>query len=131
MAAITVRLISLFANENAPTVISGATNVGAFQFTLRYDADRVTFIDAQPGDFLGSTGRTVQCNAHASGRWLLAHGEIDREARSMLGAAMESMNLSARGYHRVLRVARTISDLAGEKTVRQQHVAEALRFRPQ
>ena len=72
----------------------------------------------------------VQCNAHASGRWLLAHGRIDEDARSLLASAMESLKLSARGYHRVLRVARTIADLTGGSEVEAQHVAEALRYRP-
>lgn len=72
----------------------------------------------------------TRCNAHAAGRWLLAHGAIDREAREMLGAAMESLKLSARGYHRVLRVARTIADLEPSESVTSAHVAEALRYRP-
>ena len=72
----------------------------------------------------------VQCNAHASGRWLLSHGCIDREARTLLAEAMESLKLSARGYHRVLRVARTIADLEGSAAVGTQHVGEALRYRP-
>jgi magnesium chelatase family protein len=72
----------------------------------------------------------VSCNAHASGRWLLAHGEIAEQARDMLGAAMESLKLSARGYHRVLRVARTIADLEDRDHVSADHVAEALRYRP-
>lgn len=72
----------------------------------------------------------VSCNAHASGRWLLAHGEITEPARALLGAAMESLKLSARGYHRVLRVARTIADLENSGPVSGDHVAEALRYRP-
>ena len=51
-------------------------------------------------------------------------------ARDMLGAAMESLKLSARGYHRVLRVSRTIADLEQAESVSQPHVAEALRYRP-
>jgi len=72
----------------------------------------------------------VSCNAHASGRWLLSHGRVEPAAREMLGAAMESLKLSARGYHRVLRVSRTIADLEQSTTVSEQHVAEALRYRP-
>lgn len=74
--------------------------------------------------------REVRCNAHASGRWLLAHGGIVSDARELLAGAMESLRLSARGYHRVLRVARTIADLAGSSEVLASHVAEALRYRP-
>jgi magnesium chelatase family protein len=72
----------------------------------------------------------VRCNAHAAGRWLLSRGCIDQEARVLLAGAMESLKLSARGYHRVLRVARTIADLSGSVTVGSAHVAEALRYRP-
>jgi magnesium chelatase family protein len=72
----------------------------------------------------------VQCNAHASGRWLLANGGIDHGARSLLTSAMESLKLSARGYHRVLRVARTIADLAGSGEVEAQQLADAFRYKP-
>jgi magnesium chelatase family protein len=72
----------------------------------------------------------VGCNAHAAGRWLDAQTGVEPAARELLAAASERMALSARGYHRVLKVARTIADLDGDETVRQPHVAEALRYRP-
>ncbi|HET7564648.1 MAG TPA: YifB family Mg chelatase-like AAA ATPase [Gemmatimonadaceae bacterium] len=72
----------------------------------------------------------VTCNAHASGRWLDAHGGLDRAARELLTAAAERVDLTARGYHRVVRVARTIADLDGVERVLAPHIAEALRFRP-
>ena len=73
--------------------------------------------------------RSVQCNAHATGRWLDTHGGVEPAARAVLAAAAERLALSARGYHRVLKVARTIADLDGEPNVGAPAVAEALRYR--
>lgn len=75
-------------------------------------------------------GISAKCNAEVSGRWLLSHGQVDQEARMMVNAAVESLHLSARGYHRMLRVARTIADLGSSDVVTIGHVAEALRYRP-
>ena len=72
----------------------------------------------------------VTCNALAPGRWLDAHGGVAPEARRLLVDAAERVGLSARAYHRVLRVARTIADLAEEPRVEAAAVAEALRWRP-
>lgn len=74
--------------------------------------------------------RGISCNAHASGRWLDASAGIGSEARSMLQAAASALALSARGYHRVLKTARTIADLDDCIEVSAAHVAEALRYRP-
>ena len=49
---------------------------------------------------------------------------------SMVRAAMGQMNLSARGYHRVLKLARTIADLAGCKNIQAAHLAEGLQYKP-
>jgi magnesium chelatase family protein len=70
------------------------------------------------------------CNARAPGRWLETHGGIEPAARSLLTSAGERLHLSARAFHRVLRVARTIADLDGEAVVRAAHVSEALGYRP-
>jgi magnesium chelatase family protein len=70
------------------------------------------------------------CNARAPGRWLETHGDVELPARQLLTSAGERLHLSARAFHRVLRVARTIADLEGERAVRTVHVAEALGYRP-
>jgi magnesium chelatase family protein len=70
------------------------------------------------------------CNARAPGRWLERHGHLHPEARALLTTAGEQLHLSARAFHRVLRVSRTIADLEGSDPVDTAHVAEALGYRP-
>jgi magnesium chelatase family protein len=71
-----------------------------------------------------------KCNAHVSGRVLNSDGHWTREARALLHSAAECLMLSARGYHRVIKVARTIADLDSEERIKPAHIAEALRYRP-
>jgi len=73
--------------------------------------------------------RGVTCNAHAAGRWIDTYGAVTIPARSLLHRAAQQLALTARGYHRVLKVARTIADLDGATSVLEPHVAEALRYR--
>jgi magnesium chelatase family protein len=75
-------------------------------------------------------GNGSGCNARAAGRWLESHGGLASSARQLLATAGERLALSARGFHRVLRVARTIADLNGDAQMEIPHVAEALAFRP-
>ena len=70
------------------------------------------------------------CNARAPGRWLEVHGELQSSARGLLTTAGERLHFSARAFHRVLRVARTIADLEHSATIESTHVAEALGYRP-
>jgi magnesium chelatase family protein len=75
-------------------------------------------------------GHDPSCNARAPGRWLESHGALSSSARHLLTTAGERLALSARGFHRVLRVARTIADLDGDAEIGTPHVAEALGYRP-
>jgi len=74
-------------------------------------------------------GSGARVNADAEGATLEAVATPDAEGREILLKAAERFGLSARGYHRVLRVARTIADLEGVEAVRKPHVAEALSYR--
>ena len=71
----------------------------------------------------------VRVNAEAEGSLLEEIATPDGEGRDLLLKIAERFGLSARGYHRVLRVARTIADLAGSEAVRKPHVAEAVSYR--
>jgi magnesium chelatase family protein len=73
----------------------------------------------------------VRTNAEADGELLDRVATPDEAGMKLLGQAAAAMRLSARGYHRVLRVARTIADLAGAEQVGRIHVAEALSYRRQ
>jgi magnesium chelatase family protein len=77
----------------------------------------------------GALGLGVRTNAAANGTVLEAVAKPDSGGLALLRDAAEAMRLSARGYHRVLRVARTLADLDGEELVRRVHFAEALAYR--
>jgi magnesium chelatase family protein len=74
-----------------------------------------------------ATGVTI--NAHADGEVLDAVATPDADGQKLLTDAAERLHLSARGWHRIRRVARTIADLDGAENVRRVHIAEALSYR--
>jgi magnesium chelatase family protein len=71
----------------------------------------------------------VRCNARMSAKLIKTHCALDEQGESLLQMAMTQLNFSARAYDRILKVARTIADLAGEKQIRGDHVSEAIQYR--
>ena len=71
----------------------------------------------------------IHCNAMMTERMLHEFAEPDGDSLDMLRMAMERLKLSARAYSRILKVARTIADLAGSEKVASQHIAEAIGYR--
>ncbi len=71
----------------------------------------------------------VYCNAQMSSKMLRKYCVVDAEGQQLLKTAMSRMNLSARAYDRILKVSRTIADLAGSEQILIEHLAEAINYR--
>ncbi len=78
---------------------------------------------------VGEGAPIIRTNAEADGELLEKIAPLDDAGRALLMKASEQLKLSARGYHRMLRVARTLADMAGSDTIHRVHIAEALSYR--
>jgi len=92
-------------------------------------AARVARVRSLQAQRFQALGQTIRTNAEADGELLESVAAPDESGRALLNEAATKMKLSARGYHRVMRVARTIADLSGEETVSRIAIAEALSYR--
>ncbi|MBN1123135.1 MAG: YifB family Mg chelatase-like AAA ATPase [Anaerolineae bacterium] len=78
---------------------------------------------------MDGSGRRLLNNADMGAREITSIAKLDSEGEKLIRSAMQQMNLSARAYHRVLKLSRTIADLDGSAEIRPQHLAEALQYR--
>ena len=75
-------------------------------------------------------GTKLTCNAEMGPAQVREYCQVESSGQALLKAAMNQLHLSARGYHRILKLARTIADLAGAETIGAAHIAEAVQYRP-
>ncbi|MGB2910694.1 MAG: ATP-binding protein, partial [Anaerolineales bacterium] len=93
---------------------------------------RERFVDhADPSKALDKgTTHSITCNADMRPAEVRQYCQLDDTGRSLMRTAMSQLQLSARAYHRVLKLSRTIADLAGSGDIAPEHLAEALQYRP-
>lgn len=75
-------------------------------------------------------GLKITSNAEMNNKQLKAFCNLDQQSVLLLKQAIAKLNLSARAFHRVIKIARTIADLEGSEKIKSNHVAEALQYRP-
>jgi magnesium chelatase family protein len=92
-------------------------------------AQRVAAARAIQRERYAALGLAVACNAQIAPAVIEKVVEPDGPAMALLRQAADAMRLSARGYHRILKVARTLADLDGVERVGRIHLAEALSYR--
>ena len=87
---------------------------------------------AKPKSLFSENGSPtdIVCNADMRVGEIRQFCKLPEEGQSLMRAAMTQLNLSARAYHRILKLARTIADLAGCEEIGSVHLAEALQYRP-
>ena len=86
--------------------------------------------DIQNKRFSNGEAKDIVCNADMRVGEVRQFCQLQSEGQSLMRSAMSQLNLSARAYHRILKLSRTIADLAGSEEIQSAHLAEALQYRP-
>jgi len=106
-------------SESIRARVQAARDIQSKRFSSNGSSDIVCNADMRVGE-IRQFCRLQACPEHSR----------RDEGQSLMRAAMSQLNLSARAYHRILKLARTIADLAGCEEIQSVHVAEALQYRP-
>ncbi len=72
----------------------------------------------------------ITANAEMSSKDIRTYCKLDEQSNTLMKMAVEKMRLSARSYYRIIKLSRTIADLAESEQIQQNHIAEALQYRP-
>ena len=86
--------------------------------------------DMQYNRFSNGESKDIVCNADIRVGEVRRFCQLQAEGQSLMRSAMSQLQLSARAYHRILKLSRTIADLAGSEEIQSAHLAEALQYRP-
>ena len=114
-------------SESIRKRVQAARNIQGIRFAGR-DSEVGSHGDAARR--LRNPEETVVCNADMRVAEIRKHCQLPEEGQSLMRSAMTQLQLSARAYHRILKLARTIADLAGSEEIGSVHLAEALQYRP-
>jgi magnesium chelatase family protein len=102
---------------------------GESSSAIRGRVEAARQIQRERFDKKGVSSAMIACNADMRVAEVRKFCKLDETSESLVRAAMSQMNLSARGYHRLLKLARTIADLVGSEMIQTLHVAETLQYR--
>jgi magnesium chelatase family protein len=86
--------------------------------------------DIQNKRFSSNGSSDIVCNADMRIAEIRKYCKLQDEGQNLMRTAMSQLNLSARAYHRILKLARTIADLTGSEEIQSVHLGEALQYRP-